>query len=121
MKPEDFFEIIQNDVPGPNPNVEKVEKIRTFVIPKRFIVQGSSDRRPRTIKIFAAFISPKWVYVLSDFSGLVRMHIKSKDSPWTEEDLVPESEVSSMSCYEHDPQILSSALEISIPIFQRRS
>lgn len=93
MKLLDFLEIIANDTPGPNNDPEKAEQIRTFIIPDRFIVSGSSKTRPRTIKIFVAFISPEWVYVVSDFSGLVKMHIRSKDTPWTREDLVVGSEV----------------------------
>jgi hypothetical protein len=89
----DFLEIIRNDIPGPNDDPEKAEQIRTFILPDRFIVPGSSDRRPRTIKIFAAFISADWVYVLSDFSGLARTHVKSKDTPWTREDLAVGSKV----------------------------
>lgn len=87
MKFHDFLEIISADVPGPNIDPQKAEKIRTFIIPDRFTVPGSSDRQPRTIKIFAAFISPEWVYVVSDFSGLVRMHVKSRNTPWTLNDL----------------------------------
>jgi hypothetical protein len=102
MKFLDFLEIISNDIPGPNNDPEKAEQIRTFVIPDRFIVLGSSERRPRTIKIFASFISAKWVYVVSDFSGLVRMHIKSKDTPWTREDLAIGSEVFLLLLY-HKP------------------
>jgi hypothetical protein len=94
MTREDFFEIITKDIPGPNEDATKAEKIRTFLIPERLIVPNSSSTRPRTIKIFAAFISSDWVYVLSDFAGLVRMSVRSKQSPWTQGDLAPTSMVS---------------------------
>lgn len=81
MKTSDFLEIIPNDVAGPNNDPKKAEQIRTFLIPEKFIVPGSSDRRPRTVKIFVAFISLEWVYVMSDFSGLVRMHILDPRRP----------------------------------------
>jgi len=97
MKFHDFLDIINNDIPGPNDDPQKAEQIRTFVVPERLIVPGSSDRRPRTIKIFASFISVKWVYVVSDFSGLVRVHVKSKNVPWTREDLA----VGSAVCLTH--------------------
>jgi hypothetical protein len=93
MTPEDFFDIAAQDIPGPNLDTTKADKIRTFLIPERLIVPNSSSRRPRTIKMFAAFISAEWVHVLSDFSGLVRMFVRSKQSPWTYGDLTPESEV----------------------------
>lgn len=89
----DFYEITSRHVAGPNKNAQKAENIRTFLIPDRFIVPGSSPRRPRTIKIFAAFISAEWAYVVTDFSGLVRMHIRSKKTFWTEDDLSPGSDV----------------------------
>jgi hypothetical protein len=88
MRPSDFYEIIKNDVAGPNPDPTKAEKIRTFLIPKRLIVPGSSNT-PRHIKILAAFISAEWVHVLSDFTGLARMSVKSKQTPWTSDDLSP--------------------------------
>jgi len=89
MRPSDFYEIIKKDVAGPNPDATKAEKIRTFLIPERLIVPGSSSNRPRCVKIFAAFISAEWVYVLSDFTGLARMFVKSKKTPWTSDDLSP--------------------------------
>jgi hypothetical protein len=104
MSPKDFYEIVSHHVPGPNNDPEKANRIRTFIIPDRLIVPGSSNSS-RTIKIFAAFISAEWVYVVSDFSGLVRMHVRSKNSPWTEKDLSPDSEVSITS-----PNTLSTNL-----------
>jgi hypothetical protein len=94
MKPCDFFAIVKHDIPGPNEDFEKAEKIRTFVIPEHLIEPGSSSGRPRRIKIFAAFLSKDWVYVLTDFSGLARMHFVSKDLPWTSQDLAVGSHVS---------------------------
>ena len=93
MSREDFFEIVTKDIPGPNGDASKAEKIRTFLIPECLIVPNSSSTRPRTIKIFAAFISSDWVYVLSDFAGLVRMSVRSKQSPWNQDDLAPTSKV----------------------------
>ena len=84
------------DTAGPNKDATKAEKIRTFLIPERLVVPNSSSRRPRTIKIFVALISSDWVYVISDFSGLVRMFVQSKQSLWTEDDLAPGSKVSSL-------------------------
>lgn len=93
MTPDDFYDITSQHIAGPNKDPQKAELIRTFVIPDRFIIPGSSTNCPRIIKIFAAFISAEWVYVMSDFSGLVRMHLRSKKSLWTEGDLHPGSDV----------------------------
>ncbi|PPQ97364.1 hypothetical protein CVT26_006596 [Gymnopilus dilepis] len=77
----------QKEVDGPNPDPAKAEKIRTFLLPEKFIVENSSQNRPRRVKIFCAWISSEYVWALIDFSGLVRMHIKSKPTAWTESDL----------------------------------
>ncbi|KDR69513.1 hypothetical protein GALMADRAFT_77437, partial [Galerina marginata CBS 339.88] len=82
-----FWTIIQNDIPGSNPDAEKADKMRTFVIPETFTVNGSDQHQPRTIRILSAIVSEKYVTVLCDFSGLARMHIESKSVPWTKEDL----------------------------------
>jgi hypothetical protein len=94
MTPGEFYDITSQHIAGPNKDPQKAELMRTFVIPDRLVVSGSSINRPRTIKIFAAFISAEWVYVVSDFSGLVKMHLKSKKTCWTKEDLHPGSDVS---------------------------
>jgi hypothetical protein len=86
MKPDLFWKIILNDVAGPNKDPAKSERVRTFIIPDEYIVDGSSPRYPRTVKIFAAFVSKDWVFVLTDFAGLVRMHIKSQKAIWTRQD-----------------------------------
>jgi len=99
MTHKDFFDIIMNDTAGPNKDVAKAEKIRTFLIPDRLIVPGSSSTQPRTVKIFGAFISSDWVHLLSDFTGLARMFVKSKRIPWTCDDLVPGSKVSFVSSH----------------------
>jgi len=96
MSRDDFFDIIAKDTAGPNKDPTKAEQIRMFHIPERLNIANSSSKRPRTIKIFAAFISSDWVHVLSDFSGLAQMFVKSKRDPWTQDDLSPGSAVSSV-------------------------
>ena len=86
MKPEVYYEIVSEDFPGPNPDPSKSEYIRNFHIPKEFIVQHSSSTYPRTIKLYAVFISPKWVWAINDFAGLVRMHVTSRQKPWERSD-----------------------------------
>ena len=79
MKPEVYYEIVSEDFPGPNPNLSKSEFIRNFHIP---IVQHSSSTYPQTIKLYAIFISLKWVWAINDFGGLVWMHVTSHQKPW---------------------------------------
>jgi hypothetical protein len=82
MKPEVFYEIVSEDYPGANPDSTKSICMRNFHIPKVFIVPHSSSTYPRTIKLHAAFISPKWVWAINDLSGLVRMHVTSRQKLW---------------------------------------
>lgn len=93
MRTADFQDIIAGEVDGPNEDPEKAAKIRTFLLPDRFVTKGSSTS-PRHVKIFAAWISSEWVWALLDFSGLVRIHVKSKSRAWTEADLAVGSPVS---------------------------
>ena len=93
MAPEVFWKIIKCDVAGPNKDPEKGQKMRTFLIPDEFIVKGSSETHPRSIRILAAFISERYVIVLCDFCGLARMHIESRFIPWTKKDFEVGTEV----------------------------
>jgi len=93
MSPEDYWEIITHDVAGTNPDPKKAEQMRNFVIPERLNIRGSSPTRPRTIKIFGAFVSKSWVWVLCDFSGLMRLHVKTRQGDWRAEDLAVGSKV----------------------------
>ncbi|RDB24436.1 hypothetical protein Hypma_008475 [Hypsizygus marmoreus] len=81
-----YDEIISQVIPGPNLSPKRAEIVRSFVIPERFKVEGSSPVTPRTINIFAAFISDDWVWTICDSTRLVRMHIISRDQPWKAED-----------------------------------
>lgn len=92
MTPEVFWEIITYNIPGSNSDILKAENTRTFVIPERFTVKGSSTKY-HTIHILAAFVSEKHVVVLCDFCGLARMHVESRSISWTEEDFEVGSQV----------------------------
>jgi hypothetical protein len=98
MRPELFWRIVTNDRDGTNSDPAKRSRLRTFLIPDEYIVDGSSTHYPRTINIFAAFISNGWVYVLTDFARLVRMHIISRDAIWTKDDFVVGSPVCLLLC-----------------------
>lgn len=94
MSPQDYKEIISNDIPGPNPDPEKAEHLRTFQIPER-LIQTNSSPKERTIKIVAAFVSDHWVWTVNDWTSLVRLYIYSTDGIWTAEQLAPGAEVCS--------------------------
>ena len=93
MAPELFCKIIKCDVAGPNKDLEKAQKMWTFLIPDEFIVKGSSKTHPWTIHILVAFISERYVIVLCDFCSLACMHIESRFIPWTKKDFEVGTEV----------------------------
>lgn len=80
---DDYREIIQDDIPGPNADKTKANLLRSFPMPQHFINKNSSSpEKPRTINIFAAFVSSARVWAIVDFSRLVRLHVISKDEIW---------------------------------------
>lgn len=93
LSPDVFWEIITDDVAGSNPDQKKAEQMRTFRIPTRFIVEGSSRSRPRTIRILAAFVSEEHVVVVADFCAIARIHVESRSTPWNNDDFKVGSQV----------------------------
>ena len=81
MPPSLYEQIISNSVPGPNPDPEKAELIRQFVLPESTRTKGSSPV-PRYVNIFIAFRSETWVWALCDFARLVRTYVVSRDQLW---------------------------------------
>ena len=86
MRPEVYYKIVSKDFPGPNPDPRKSKSIQNFYIPDEFIVQHSLTTYPYTIKLFAVFVSIRWVWGINDFAGLVRMHVTSRQKPWERSD-----------------------------------
>ncbi|KAG6836526.1 hypothetical protein H0H93_007135 [Arthromyces matolae] len=88
----DYDDLVREDVPGPNEDPEKSQLLRSFVMPRRFVEPSSRNSdQPRFINIFAAFISTEKAFMIVDFSRLVRLHIISRDRPWTPSDMEPSS------------------------------
>lgn len=95
MSRADYDEIISRDVPGSNSDEAKASLLRSFHMPERFTEPDSSNPdEPRTVNIFAAFVSDFGVLVIIDFSRLVRLHVISRNMPWTASDFLPSSPVS---------------------------
>ncbi|KAF9038867.1 hypothetical protein BDZ89DRAFT_982264 [Hymenopellis radicata] len=87
-----YQEITSRSVIGPNPNRTKANKLRRFIIPPEYKVKGSSDLTEiRYITILAAIIGEGKAWVVADFSRLARFHIISRNEPWTQDDLAPDS------------------------------
>lgn len=95
MKCEDYDEIVSKDAPGPNADKDKAERLRSFVMPARFVNRKSSNPdRTRFINVIAAFVSNDNAILIVDFSRLSRLHVTSLDRPWQEADFDPSSSVS---------------------------
>jgi hypothetical protein len=89
MRRKYYDEIIKNDVES------GAHGYRSFVIPEgdEFKTPGSSSAQ-RIINIPAAFVSEDWVFVIADFSRLVRLHVVvRKNKPWGANDFDPKSPV----------------------------
>jgi hypothetical protein len=86
MSLRDFEDITANDIPGPNSNGSKANKLRSFIVPDRFRVAGSSPKEKRTVNIMAAFVCEDYVWAIVDFARLVRIHVISRSELWTAQD-----------------------------------
>ncbi|KAH9943679.1 hypothetical protein B0H21DRAFT_695410 [Amylocystis lapponica] len=93
MRPDDFQDITSADVPGPNPNKAKAQKLCSFLIDDRFIVEGShKTSKARQITIFAALVCDNIVFAIVDLARLVVMEVVSLDRHWQQSDAEPGSQ-----------------------------
>ncbi|PPQ74876.1 hypothetical protein CVT26_011472 [Gymnopilus dilepis] len=69
---------------------KKGPKLPTFLIPSEMVVPLSSKQN-HVIRIVAAFVSEKWTWTINDFTSLVRLHVTSRDRPWSSEEIQPDN------------------------------
>lgn len=100
MPRHDYDEIIAKKVAGINGNADATKTMYSFIIPQRLITEGSSKAK-RTINILAAFVSQWWVWVVHDFMRLARLHVISRDIPFTLIDFDITLPVRAFSLYLH--------------------
>lgn len=81
MQRHDYEEIIAQKV-SRNGRTDPTKTMYSFIIPQRLIAEGSSKAK-RTVNILAAFVSQWWVWVIHDFMRLARLHVISRDVPFT--------------------------------------
>ncbi|KAI0083573.1 hypothetical protein BDY19DRAFT_977432 [Irpex rosettiformis] len=83
------------DVPGPNKNKGKAQKMRSFAIPDKFKATGSSKPGElRRLNIFLAIpCSDDTVWLFVDHVRLIRFHVFSCGIPWSAKDVQPQSKV----------------------------
>ncbi|KAJ2981406.1 hypothetical protein NUW54_g10877 [Trametes sanguinea] len=96
MPTQAFNKMIQNDCPGSNKDPGKAAQMRSFIVPDELTVKGArnTDGRKQTMAVFAALVGQEDTLVMVDHNRLLRIHIMSLARPWDEQDLTPESEVS---------------------------
>ncbi|KAI1781794.1 hypothetical protein LXA43DRAFT_907703, partial [Ganoderma leucocontextum] len=85
MSLEDYRALTTQCRPGPNKNKAKAKKLRSFVLPTRFVVPGSPNwqcPQDRYVNVFAAVVCQDQAIVIMDFSRLVRLHVMSLGRHW---------------------------------------
>ncbi|KAI0318305.1 hypothetical protein OF83DRAFT_1242401 [Amylostereum chailletii] len=90
--PEDFSEIISHCAPGPNKDTVKASRLRRFVAQDRFIDPATSPTQKRGLTITMALVCDDCVWVVMDFSRLIRFHVTSRSHMWTQDDFKVDSE-----------------------------
>lgn len=84
------------DVPGPNKDVKKGSKMRSFAIPNQFKDSNipSGDELRRLNILFALECTDDNVWLFVDHVRLIRFHIVSRGHVWNADDLEATSPVS---------------------------
>ncbi|RPD59027.1 hypothetical protein L226DRAFT_436751, partial [Lentinus tigrinus ALCF2SS1-7] len=87
---QDFEDLTAQCQPGPNKDRVKAKRLRSFTLPRRFIVPGCPafiNDTDRYINIFAAVVCQDCAIIVTDFSRLVRLHVVSLPQIWTADDI----------------------------------
>ncbi|KAJ7017004.1 hypothetical protein C8F04DRAFT_1096190 [Mycena alexandri] len=91
MKRKDFDEIVATCVPGNNPKPAKAARLRSFLLPPKFIEPGARKKAARKINIMAAVVMDEDVIIISDFSRMTQIHVVSSSSLLEYPDILPGS------------------------------
>lgn len=89
---EDFEALTAHCVPGKNKSKAKADRMRSFLVPSRFVEPGSRENGV-TVNILAAVVTDATAIALFNFSRMSRVHIVSMSRKFLESDLKPGSEV----------------------------
>lgn len=83
-----YRQIVSKSVKGPNDSGAKAERMRQFLIPLEYNEPLSPKaNEQRYIRIFAAIVTERMTFALCDFSRLIKFHITSKETPWSDDDM----------------------------------
>ncbi|TFK79759.1 hypothetical protein K466DRAFT_505057, partial [Polyporus arcularius HHB13444] len=104
---EDYHALTEKCRPGPNKNKAKAKRLRSFVLPSKFVVPGCptfEKADDRYINIFAAVVCQDCAIIVTDFARLARLHVMSLARFWMYEDLSTDSHLwSSLWDSDHGP------------------
>ncbi|KAK6971440.1 hypothetical protein R3P38DRAFT_3142740 [Favolaschia claudopus] len=88
-----YDQVIARSVPGNNPNAAKAERLRSFLIPRKYVDPGArEDNSLYKINILAAVVMEEDAFIVCDFARITQIHVISNSRFWTEEDMSPGSE-----------------------------
>ncbi|KAK7050766.1 hypothetical protein R3P38DRAFT_2687100 [Favolaschia claudopus] len=88
-----YDRVISRCVPGNNPNPAKADRLRSFLIPKKYIDPGArEDNSLYKVNILAAVVMEEDAFIVVDFARITQVHVVSGSRFWTEEDMSPGSE-----------------------------
>ncbi|KAJ7270160.1 hypothetical protein B0H12DRAFT_1310880, partial [Mycena haematopus] len=92
MKRTDFDSIVAECVKGNNPDPSKAERLRSFILPTKFVEPAArQNKKVHKINIMAAIVMDDDVFIITDFSRMTRLHVVSCARILDDKDLQPDS------------------------------
>ncbi|KAK6972010.1 hypothetical protein R3P38DRAFT_2585545, partial [Favolaschia claudopus] len=94
MTRSDYEEVTSVCVPGNNPNKSKAARLRSFLVPERFVEPGARLKdEDFKVNILAAVVMETHAIVVIDYSRIAQIHVVSSARKFEKADLRPGSEV----------------------------
>ncbi|EIW60877.1 uncharacterized protein TRAVEDRAFT_71124 [Trametes versicolor FP-101664 SS1] len=85
-----YHELISKDAPGNSTTKHRANKMRSFVVPPELTTPGArklSKGSMQTAAVFAAVVGQEDTILITDHNRLTRLHMMSRSSHWTADDL----------------------------------
>ncbi|KAK7013556.1 hypothetical protein R3P38DRAFT_3005255 [Favolaschia claudopus] len=94
MTRSDYEEVTSVCVPGNNPNKSKAARLRSFLVPERFVEPGARLKdEDFKVNILAAVVMETHAIVVIDYSRIAQIHVVSSARKFEKADLRPGSEM----------------------------
>lgn len=96
---EDYAALRQGEINGPNPSRTKAARMRSYRQLDKFIEkrEGDTTEKDNTVVMLLAVVTDDSAWILVDFARLARVHIVTRGTYWTANDLAPDAQVSSVT------------------------